>query len=97
MVYTPKPAPGLRDEATSPVLKDPETRRMMQELYTYIQQEFQALAREFQEMDAVELRTRHTAPAKPREGMLVMADGTNWNPGAGIGVYAYIAGAWVKL
>ena len=36
-------------------------------------------------------------PAKPREGMRVGADGTNWNPGAGKGVYVYYSGAWNKL
>lgn len=36
-------------------------------------------------------------PAKPREGMVVFADGTNWNPGAGVGVYVRAGAAWVKL
>lgn len=31
------------------------------------------------------------------DGMIAYADGTVWNPGAGEGVYARIAGAWVKL
>lgn len=39
----------------------------------------------------------NAAPAKPRDGMLVVADGTNWNPGSGAGVYARIGGSWVKL
>lgn len=39
----------------------------------------------------------NVAPAKPREGMVRGADGTNWNPGAGKGVYAYYSGAWNKL
>lgn len=37
------------------------------------------------------------APAKPRDGMVVYADGVAWDPGGGAGVYARIAGAWVKL
>ena len=37
------------------------------------------------------------APKKPREGMIVIADGTNWNPGSGKGAYEYKSGAWVKL
>jgi hypothetical protein len=43
------------------------------------------------------LPIRYTAVAKPREGMLVVADGTSWNPGAGAGLYEYKAGLWVKL
>ena len=38
-----------------------------------------------------------SAPKKPREGMIVIADGTNWNPGAGLGAYEFKAGVWVKL
>ena len=37
------------------------------------------------------------APKKPREGMIVIADGVNWNPGAGLGAYEFKSGAWVKL
>ena len=34
---------------------------------------------------------------KPRDGDIRYADGTNWNPGGGIGIYAYIGGGWTKL
>lgn len=34
------------------------------------------------------------APAKPRDGMLRLADGTLWNPGSGRGFYGYSNGAW---
>ena len=37
------------------------------------------------------------APKKPREGMIVVADGVNWNPGAGLGAYEFRSGGWVKL
>jgi hypothetical protein len=36
----------------------------------------------------------HVPPVKPREGLLVYADGTHWNPGSGAGYYVYYAGAW---
>lgn len=36
-------------------------------------------------------------PAKPREGMTVGADGTNWDPGGGKGVYTYYSSAWNRL
>lgn len=38
----------------------------------------------------------HVEPAKPREGMIVIADGTDWDPGDGPGQYTYINGVWVK-
>lgn len=40
---------------------------------------------------------RHAAPARPKEGMIVIADGTDWNPGSGAGAYEYKGGAWSKL
>jgi hypothetical protein len=43
---------------------------------------------------AREVEFRNAAPAKPREGMITGADGVNWNPGSGKGVYAYYTGAW---
>jgi hypothetical protein len=36
-------------------------------------------------------------PARYENGDVVGADGTNWNPGGGAGIYARISGAWVKL
>jgi hypothetical protein len=39
----------------------------------------------------------HVAPVKPREGDVVNADGTDWNPGAGPGVYEFLSGSWNKL
>lgn len=45
----------------------------------------------------VELSMLYVAPVKPRDGLTVLADGTDWNPGAGIGVYTYYAAAWHKL
>lgn len=37
------------------------------------------------------------APGKPREGMLAVADGVNWNPGSGKGLYEFRSGSWAKL
>jgi hypothetical protein len=36
-------------------------------------------------------------PAKPQELELVCADGTNWNPGHGRGLYIYLDGNWKKV
>ena len=37
------------------------------------------------------------APEKPFVGMICLADGTNWNPSGGAGVYCYHSGQWNKL
>lgn len=44
-----------------------------------------------------QLEESNSAPSKTQEWMIVAADGTNWNPGAGRGVYVYYSGAWNKL
>lgn len=43
------------------------------------------------------LAPQAVAPTKPREGMVVNANGTDWNPGSGAGLYQYLGGAWVQL
>lgn len=45
----------------------------------------------------LELQELHEAPAKVRAGMVVLADGTDWDPGSGAGFYGYYGAAWVKL
>lgn len=48
-------------------------------------------------VDGVQLKVLHVAPKRIRDGLMVMADGTNWNPGTGQGVYTWYAGSWKKL
>lgn len=43
------------------------------------------------------LQKSYSAPVKPREGMIALADGTSWNPGSGAGFYGYRGSAWVLL
>lgn len=51
-----------------------------------------------QQQERVRLAELNAAPAKPRDGDLVYADGTNFNPtGGGEGVYARVGGSWTKL
>lgn len=69
----------------------------VEQLQVYVDEELGAISQEFQETFALELRPIYRAPTKPREGMIVFADGTSWNPGAGKGVYVYQGGAWVHL
>lgn len=39
----------------------------------------------------------HVAPEKPRLGDVRLADGFDWNPGAGAGFYGYYNSTWNKL
>lgn len=82
MAYTPTVPPEFQD---------------VSEARQWIVQELQRIAEEFSETIALELRPIFAPPKQPREGMIVSADGTSWNPGAGAGAYEYKGGAWVKL
>lgn len=48
-------------------------------------------------VDGLQLKPLYAAPARVRDGLTVLADGTQWNPGAGPGVYTWYAGSWKKL
>jgi hypothetical protein len=82
MPYTPTIPPEFAD---------------VSEAREWIVNELRRVSEEFNETIAVELRQVGKAPTRPREGMIVSADGTNWNPGAGAGAYEYLGGTWVKL
>jgi len=66
-------------------------------IQAYLEQELLAISRTFAEVTELELRPIFAPPQKPRDGMIVYADGTTWNPGAGEGPYSYVNGAWVKM
>lgn len=59
--------------------------------------ELERVERAFDVSDLIQMKQWHTEPPKRKEGMLLLADGTDWDPGSGQGVYAYYAGAWHKL
>jgi hypothetical protein len=60
--------------------------------------EFEALAQaSARSRPSIQLQTLHTAPARVGDGLCVLADGTNWDPGSGAGIYGYYGGAWHKL
>ena len=48
-------------------------------------------------VSALRLEELHAEPDKPRSGDIRYADGTNWNPSGGRGIYAYIGTTWTKL
>lgn len=69
----------------------------LDELRKYVEAELKKLGDESAETTALELRPIYVEPLKPREGMIVCADGASWNPGAGSGAYEYKGGVWSKL
>jgi hypothetical protein len=83
MAYQPAPVPAFTS---------------FNEVTRFLEEEFRAVSRELLDTQALELRARYAEPTKRLPGLIVYADGTEWNPGSGEGVYVWtIAGAWAKL
>lgn len=66
-------------------------------LYQALTQEFKNLAMELAKDKFLHLVSQNVAVDNPRVGMVAYADGTNWNPGYGAGIYAYDGAGWVPL
>lgn len=75
----------------APVPTQPE------ELSSYLQDELRRVSETINNIAAGNLDVSHVAPDKPREGDIRYADGTDWNPGTGSGVYVYGGSSWIKL
>lgn len=57
------------------------------DLAKYVEAEFGEVASAIQNPDPMKIY--YAVPPKPRQGLVVYADGTRWNPGSGEGVYRY--------
>ncbi len=66
-------------------------------LRAFVQEELRKTVANFSLIDNLTLVELNVAPGKPRTGMFALADGTNWNPGGGAGVYVYFNGGWNLL
>lgn len=67
------------------------------ELLSWTEDQLDYISNELLEQIALELRPVARFPDKPRDGMIIHADGSNLNPGFGAGPYSYINGVWVPL
>jgi hypothetical protein len=82
MPYSPQPPTSINN---------------LEELRQWLEDELRNIALAVNETQVVDLRPSYRAPDRIRDGMLIYADGTSFNPGAGAGTYERKAGAWVKL
>ena len=81
MGYTPRPVPAD-----------------VSELATYVYEELLQVSNIISIIEEGRiLPVLHVAPKKPRDGMLAVADGTDWNPGGGKGIYERKGNVWTKL
>lgn len=66
-------------------------------LRRYLREEFDRIAATIRLLAAGHIDVTYVAPIKPRRGDIRYADGTQWNPGSGEGVYFYNSGGIWKL
>jgi hypothetical protein len=69
-----------------PQVQDPEANALADYLENELQQIASAL---ISNIIAVDMSPTHQAPLRPRTGLIVYADGVDFNPGSGEGLYVY--------
>lgn len=69
----------------------------LEDLRKYLERELRRISEVIEAPDTISIRVRHEAPAKLYAGLIAFADGTDWNPGSGRGLYEYRVASWVKL
>ena len=69
----------------SPVPSNPE------DIPAYLQSELDKISAIVGNIAEGHFDVSNVAPSKPRAGDVRYADGTNWNPGSGEGVYVYLS------
>lgn len=73
MFYNPAKAPSDPDDLSS-----------------YLENELEAIASALtSNIISIDMTPTHQVPTKPRTGLVAYADGTDWNPGSGEGLYVY--------
>lgn len=73
--------------------------RSFEDLEVFLGDELLEITKAFGAVENVRLARQHVAPAKVEDGQLARADGTDWDPGDGAGVYYWDGdeSAWVFL
>ena len=79
------------------VPKEPELDDWVDNVSNWAYVEFSQIEQALNEPDAPIFREWFAEPIKPRDGMTLFADGTEWDPGSGRGIYTYYGAAWHKL
>lgn len=69
-----------------------------EDLLPYLDDELIKLAQEVNRLSVGECQILYKQPDKLKPGLVVYADGTDWNPGSGEGLYRYnLAKSWVFI
>lgn len=73
------------------------SRGSLDDLIAYVDEELWRISGVLEVALMREVEVSHVAPSRPRDGMTRLADGVDWNPGGGQGVYTYYNSTWNKL
>lgn len=63
----------------------------------YLARETLRIESQANEFDTAKFDVLNNEPDRPRIGMIAYADGTNWDPGGGVGLYVYKSGGWTLI
>ena len=63
-------------------------------LAEWVHNELELVAKAMQKPTLLHLEELFESPPRPRDGIVVFADGSEWNPGSGRGYYGYHSSAW---
>ena len=67
-------------------------------LSEYVQTELRDLALDLaRPKPTLKLVESHEVPTRPEAGDICFADGADWNPGSGAGIYYFDGSSWTKL
>lgn len=69
----------------------------VEDLARYVENQFLRLSQALEFAEAVQLVEQNAEPIRPRDGLIALADGVNWDPGNGSGYYGYHNGSWTFL
>lgn len=73
------------------VPEDPE------QLTEYLRRELLRISGQLETLASGQIDAVHAEPNKQRDGMIRYADGSDWNPGHGEGLYVYFNGLWYPM
>lgn len=69
-----------------------------EELSVYLDQELMRISQVLNRIEDGVYDIQYKPPARFFPGLVVYADGTQWDPGSGEGIYRYsLSGSWVKV
>jgi hypothetical protein len=71
--------------------------REAEEIPVFLKDELRRIASAIAKLAETNFPEVHVEPIRPRDGDVRNADGSDWNPGSGKGLYYFDGSTWTKL